>query len=154
MYCKHCGERNEVNARFCRKCGGNTGVSVSQPNGVSSPPKKTASMNHKRIGMIACGVVIAIIVIGIIIAFNSNRLSGTYESTCGRFTVNFINSREFTWQQSGTLLRGSYQAQGDSFILTVHGQGWYLSTNYTARVDGNDLIISGGNLRNVRFTRQ
>jgi len=111
-------------------------------------------MSHKRIGIIACVVVAAIVVIGIIIALNSNGLSGTYESACGRYTVNFINSRELTWEQSGTLLRGSYQSQGDSFILTVQGQGWYMTTSYTVRREGNDLIIHGGNLRNVRFTRQ
>jgi len=120
-----------------------------------SPTVTTAKpkMGKGKRVLIIVAATVATIAIALVIAFNVMTLSGTYQSECGRFTVSFTSTR-LTWQQSNTTLQGNHAMRGDGFILTVQGSGLYMTTNYTAIRDGRDLIISGGNLRNVRFVRQ
>ena len=147
MFCKQCGTENTSDVKYCSKCGG---AMQSQPaTALAAMPKKKKG---KRTLIIVAAIAVAIVV-ALVIAFFVSTLSGTYQSECGRFTVSFTSTR-LTWQQSNTVMQGTHVIHDDGWLLTVQGQGLYMTTQYTAVRDGRDLIINGGNLRNVRFVRQ
>jgi len=77
MYCKQCGEKLELDARFCGSCGDTVeappvppapgpNMHAPSPEGVAQTPAPTKKISNAHIGMIACGIVaLVILIIGI-----------------------------------------------------------------------------------------
>ena len=90
MFCAKCGAQIKVGVNFCSSCGETvTGQGTDRfappiPNNNGQPAEK---ISHKKIGMIACAVVLLIVAIGAIAIFgggNDNRdrrLVGRWEVT-------------------------------------------------------------------------
>ena len=91
MFCRKCGTQADAGAKFCGSCGEivaqqppdqTTQITASLPQENGQPSKKS---NHKKIGMIACAVVLLVVIIGVVAIFSQSgndldsRLIGTWE---------------------------------------------------------------------------
>lgn len=94
MFCRKCGAQIDTGMRFCSSCGEVVSGEPTTPTNqftVSSPSDNgqfAPKVNHKKIGMAACAIVLLIVIIGAIVIFtqsgNDNldrRLVGRWEWT-------------------------------------------------------------------------
>ena len=89
MFCKQCGSKMEVDAKFCGNCGTVVEDAELQQNGVAALPKKKISNTH--IGMAVCGAV-AVIVLAIILMVTlsgggAERTIRNYVGAVGTFNL-------------------------------------------------------------------
>ena len=84
-----------------------------------------------------------------------NKLSGTYKSENGLYSIEFKSNGECTWYQDGSFFEGTYKVKDDSFQLDIQGNGFYSNTVFTAvEDDKNTLIINGGIVNAEKFIKQ
>lgn len=85
---------------------------------------------------------------------SKNSIVGsTYESENGVYKVEFQKDSKCTWYQDGTFFEGTYKKTDEGYTLNIVGSGFYSNTVFEAKVDGADLIITGGVLSEVKFTK-
>lgn len=83
----------------------------------------------------------------------NRKLSGKYSSEDGVYSVEFLSDSECTWYQDDSFFNGTYKNSDNSYQLEIIGDGFYSNTVFTAEIDGEDLIITGGNVNQVRFIK-
>jgi len=147
MFCKNCGTRINGDNLFCGNCGYN--FNVVQNEVLNTPSKVRAK---KKIIIAVFSMLAVVISIVIFINLNSG-FSGTFESECGRYSISFRRSGEVTWFQGGTIFTGTYRQENGELHLFIRGQGMYMSTNFIAIKAEQDLLLTGGDFRSVRFIR-
>jgi hypothetical protein len=94
---------------------------------------------------------IFIYIIAIIIITGCNKLSGTYKSE--KYAIRFANSEECIWYQDGMFFEGKYRKVNDKYEIAIKGQSFYPNTIFMAVKDGEDLIITGGIIKQKRFKK-
>jgi len=68
-----------------------------------------------------------------------------YVSVSGRFTVEFFDSNNCKWYQDGYTFNGTYEKiNNNSYRLDMIGHSGYMSTVFIAKMEGNNLRITGG----------
>ncbi len=83
------------------------------------------------------------------------NLSGKYSTGDEKYSVSFTdNSDECTWYQDGMFFDGTYVKTEEGYQLEISGDGFYSNTVFSAEVDGDALIITGGTVDKLRFTKQ
>jgi TolB-like protein len=79
----------------------------------------------------------------------------TFISEGRRFTVKFLNMTECTWLQDGYSFNGTYKKIDDiSYRLEMKGHSGYTDTIFTAKIEGNNLRITGGIVNGELFIKQ
>ena len=122
----------------------------------SSSPENKKPSSHKMI-IIVAGVVIAIVAIVLVFVLSnsgSGKLSGTYQSESGKYTIDFEKNGECTWRENSWVFEGTYEKESDEFILTIQGSGLFATTEFHAVPDDKDLIVTGGSVDGERFVKQ
>lgn len=101
---------------------------------------------------------IAIMVLSLVLLTgcgSKNAVVGnTYESEDKLYKVEFKEDSKCTWYQDGTFFDGTYKKTDEGYSLNIVGNGLYSNTVFEAEVDGKELIISGGTLSDVKFSKE
>jgi hypothetical protein len=98
--------------------------------------------------------VMAVAGIMLFVAGYAQGISGMYESDSGVYSVKFTNSTECIWYQDGMFFNGTYNKTNDIYQLEIFGNGFYPNTVFNAKIDGKDLIITGGIVYGERFIKK
>lgn len=104
-------------------------------------------MNRKAV------IVTLIMLIIVLVGCGNKKISGTYASEDGQYSVEFSTDSQCTWYQDGSFFDGTYKKTDNGYQLEMVGEGFYSNTVFTAEMDGDDLIISGGNVEQMRFIK-
>ena len=89
-----------------------------------------------------------------LVGCGKSSLSGKYLSEEKKYSVSFTSDSECTWYQDGMFFDGTYKKTDSGYQLEIAGDGFYSNTVFNAEVDGDDLIISGGIVDQLRFTKE
>ena len=153
MYCKDCGAKNDMDAKFCTNCGASGGVpAVATPAGyrpVVYSPAPTSKPKNKII-------LVAVVVIAIVVIYFVTQGGGGTDTSYGGSMERQIAGR---WYEVGIYDNGEWFLLGGdhgAFFLEFEYGGAYFSGGVTRR-DGVEHIsivdyhgswyISGGELR-------
>lgn len=98
-------------------------------------------------------VVSLIMLIFVLVGCGSKKISGTYSSEDGQYSIDFLSDSECRWYQDGSFFDGTYKNIDNGYQLEMVGEGFYSNTVFTAEIDGDDLIITGGIIDQVRFIK-
>lgn len=82
-------------------------------------------------------------------------LSGTYKLK-DDYYIEFKDNGTCTWHQMSMYFEGKYSKKNGGYELKIEGSGMFPSVSFMAKADGNDLIISGGDLgtEGMKFIKQ
>lgn len=101
---------------------------------------------------------IMILLLAIMMVFLSgcgkSKLSGTYSSEDAIYSINFTSNEECTWYQDGKFFNGTYEKIENGYQLEITGDGLYSNTVFMAELDGDDLVITGGVVDQLRFIKE
>jgi len=123
MFCEKCGTKMEAGANFCGNCG----------DVVEQPRVSTGKTKNKLIGMITCGVVALVLVIGLIALFSGRGPEAVlrrYIDALGTFDMQAL-SRHSAFDVDGTI----------NLVLDAN--------NITQR-EFNDMLYEMHGVRNMR----
>lgn len=100
-------------------------------------------------------LLIVVTILCFIFAGCGHRLNGEYTSESGYYSVRFSSNGDCTWYQDGSFFEGEYywDSSDNCYYLEIQGNGFYSNTRFTARENGNGLIINGGTVHNEAFKR-
>ena len=99
-------------------------------------------------------VIVALIMLLVVLAGCGSKMSGTYASEDGQYSIEFSSDSECTWYQDGSFFNGTYKKTDNGYQLEMIGEGLYSNTVFTVEMDGEDLIISGGTVDQMRFVKK
>ena len=87
-------------------------------------------------------------------ACSENSLSGKYVSDPAYITVEFKRDGSCTWYEDNTLFNGTYQKVDGGWQLNIIGDGFYDNTVFRAEGNGKALVITGGTVYRLTFTKK
>ncbi|MDE6846908.1 MAG: hypothetical protein K2J99_14260 [Lachnospiraceae bacterium] len=100
-------------------------------------------------------VIIALLMLGIVLTgCGKSKVSGTYSSEDDTYSISFTSNEECTWYQDGKFFNGTYEKIENGYQLEIMGDGFYSNTVFTAEMDGDDLVITGGVVDKLRFIKE
>lgn len=83
-----------------------------------------------------------------------SKLSGSYSSDDGIYSISFSSNSECTWYQDGKFFNGTYEKTDNGYQLEIEGEGFYSNTVFTVEIDEDDLLITGGVIEKLRFKKE
>ena len=84
-----------------------------------------------------------------------HKLSGKYIYKAGDQTIEFAQTAHtFVWTANGQEFNGAYRWDDGCYRLEFYESGDLFAVSYEATVNGNSLIVNGGQFDNVSFERE
>lgn len=109
------------------------------------------------VNIICIVVVIVVFCIPLTGCGQKHKLSGRYTYAAGNQTIEFApTAHTFVWTANGNTYQGAYRWEESRgcYYLEFYEEGNIFALMYTAKVDGNKLIVNGGEFENVPFVRE
>lgn len=148
MFCQKCGKQLPDSSAFCPACG--------TPQGADGAASVRKAPSKKTIGAIVSGITVLILAAVFFVLAPSNRLSGKYANGTSYngdyyYILEFKSNDTCLWTQEGSTFSGTYEYFDGEYIISINGNGYYLSTTFRAEKRGDSLYLTGGVFRDSEF---
>lgn len=153
MFCVNCGEKLSNEANFCPVCGEPVFATEKQVSEIINPTEKSKRVITQKGFRVIILISILVFVISsvTIFIFKYYTLSGryvhgkAYSDGTYPYEVELFSDGTCIWNQNYHTFSGTYKCTDiNSFIMTVNGNGMYLTSTFKVHKGENVIVVSGG----------